>query len=73
MTVKSQKKKKKQLASTKPYILRKLKNKCCIKVPKLPLIGNLMENILKGTCPSQEFLSHWEDVWDLVKGKHYQL
>ena len=55
---KPKKKKKKKLASTKIYILRKLKNKCCILVPKLPLIGNLMEKILKGNCPIQEFLSH---------------
>ena len=48
----------KQLASTNKLIIKK----SSIRVPKLPLIGNLMSTILKGTLSNQEILSYQEDV-----------
>ena len=47
----------------------KLRNK----VPKLPFVENLMENILKGIHSNQEISSHQEDVWAHAKGERYQL
>ena len=59
LCLKPKKKKKKKRSKTISFCKQTYyKKKSSIRVPKLPLIGNLMSTVLKGTLSNQELLSY---------------